>query len=86
MKYNYKQKWRCERKIKDLPNNLRRILIDNSSLTKRIVSNKSGRVKFISSHISLTKRLNCLSKKYSFIRKVEILQAVQDYHNGTFVK
>ena len=72
MKYNYKQKWRCERKIKDLPNNLRRILIDNSSLTKRIVSNKSGRVKFISSHISLTKRLNCLSKKYSFIRKVEI--------------
>ena len=72
MKYNYKQKWRCERKIKDLPNNLRRILIDNSSLTKRIISNKSGRVKFISSHISLTNRFNSSSKKYSFIRKVEI--------------
>ena len=29
MKYNYNQKWRYERKLRGLPNNLKRILIDS---------------------------------------------------------
>jgi chorismate-pyruvate lyase len=72
MKYNYNQKWRYERKLRGLPNNLKRILIDNSSLTKRIIGNKSNHVKLISSHISLTSRFDNSSKKYSLIRKVEL--------------
>ena len=72
MKYNYNQKWRRERKLRGLPNNLKRILIDNSSLTKRIIKNKSNRVKLISSHMRLTGRFNNSSKMYSLIRKVEL--------------
>ena len=72
MKYNYKQKWICERKLKGLPVNLKRILVDNSSLTKRIINSKSNHVRFISSQISLTSRFSNESKKFLFIRKVEL--------------
>ena len=39
MKFNCKNKWVIERKLKDLPVGLKRILVDNASLTKRKIKN-----------------------------------------------
>ena len=61
MKFNYKNKWAIERKLKDLPIALKRILIDNSSLTKRIIKNNQGKVRLISTKIKLN--LNCIVEK-----------------------
>ena len=71
MKYSFNKKWFAERKLRDLPNNLKRLLIDNSSLTKRIIKN-NDHVKFISSKVNLTNGFSNSSKKFSFVRKVEI--------------
>ncbi len=70
MKYSSNTKWIVERKLRDLPNNLKRLLIDNASLTKRIIKNNN--VKLISSKINLTNGFSNCSKRFSFVRKVEI--------------
>ena len=72
MKYNYKHRWLKERKLKGLPANLRRLLIDNSSLTKRIILDKNDHIKFISSQINLTRQFGKSSRKFSLVRKVEL--------------
>ncbi len=71
MKYSSNRKWFVERKLRNLPNNLKRLLIDNSSLTKRIIKNNTH-VKLISSKVNLTNGFSNSSKRYSFVRKVEI--------------
>ncbi len=71
MKYSSNRKWFTERKLRDLPNNLKRLLIDNSSLTKRIIKNNTC-VKLISSKVNLTNGFDNSSKQFSFVRKVEI--------------
>ena len=71
MKFSSNKKWFAERKLRDLPNNLKRLLIDNSSLTKRITKN-NVRVKLISSKLNLTNGFSNNSKRFSFVRKVEI--------------
>jgi len=71
MKYSSNKKWFVERKLRNLPNNLKRLLVDNSSLTKRIIKNKPY-VKHISSEVNLTNGFSNFSKRYSFVRKVEI--------------
>ena len=71
MKYSSNKRWSAERKLRDLPNNLKRLLIDNSSLTKRIIKNKN-KIKLISTKVNLTNGFSSNSKRFSFIRKVEI--------------
>ena len=71
MKFSSNKKWFAERKLRDLPSNLKRLLIDNSSLTKRIIKN-NVRVKLISSKLNLTNGFSNNSKRFSFVRKVEI--------------
>ena len=53
-----------------LPNNLKKLLIDNSSLTKRLAMKSSIRV--ISSKMHLTKECIHTSKRYSLVRKVQL--------------
>ena len=72
MKFNCKNKWVIERKLKDLPLELKRILIDNASLTKRIIKNNQEKVKLISTKTRLTSNFNNNSKKYVYERKVEL--------------
>jgi len=72
MKFNCKNKWVIERKLKDLPVELKRILIDNASLTKRIIKNNQEKVKLISTKTRLTSNFNNNSKKYVYERKVEL--------------
>tara|TARA_B100001113_G_scaffold145626_1_gene119334 strand:- start:2955 stop:3461 length:507 start_codon:yes stop_codon:yes gene_type:complete len=71
MKYSSNKRWFAERKLKNLPLNLKRLLIDNSSLTKRINKNNS-QIKLISSQVNLTNGFGNNSKRFSFVRKVEI--------------
>ena len=71
MKFSSNKKWFAERKLRDLPSNLKRLLIDNSSLTKRIIKN-NVRVKLISSKLNLTNGFSNNCKRFSFVRKVEI--------------
>ena len=70
MKFSSNKKWFVERKLRDLPKNLKRLLIDNSSLTKRIINNNN--VKLISSKVNLTNGFSTHSKRFSCVRKVEI--------------
>jgi chorismate-pyruvate lyase len=72
MKFNYKNKWAIERKLKDLPIALKRMLIDNSSLTKRIIKNNQGKVRLISTKIKLKNNSKKDSKIYQYERKVEL--------------
>ncbi len=71
MKYSSNKRWFTERKLKNLPINLKRLLIDNSSLTKRIIK-KNNNIKLISSKVNLTNGFGNNSKRFSFVRKVEI--------------
>ena len=71
MKYNYKKRWLVEKKLKGLQENLKRILIDNSSLTSRVAEKKNP-IKLISSRTYLTKQKDKSSKKYSLVREVKI--------------
>ena len=71
MKYNYKKRWLVEKKLRGLQENLKRILIDNSSLTSRVTENKNP-IKLISSRTYLTKQKDKSSKKYSLVREVKI--------------
>ena len=61
-----------ERKLKDLPVSLKRILVDNASLTKRIIKNNQKKVKLISAKTKLANNFNNNSKKYVYERKVEL--------------
>ena len=70
MKYNYRKKWLRESSLEDLPNNLKKLLIDNSSLTKRLAMKSSIRV--LSSKIHLSKERVHSSKRYSLVRKVQL--------------
>ena len=70
MKYNYRKKWLRESSLGGLPNNLKKLLIDNSSLTKRLAMKRSIRV--ISSKMHLTKECIHTSKRYSLVRKVQL--------------
>jgi len=72
MKFNCKNKWVIERKLKDLPVGLKRILVDNASLTKRIIKNNQVKVKLISTKTRLTSNFDNNSKKYVYERKVEL--------------
>ena len=71
MKYNYKKKWLRESSLEGLPKKLKKLLIDSSSLTKRLAIKNS--VKLLSSKMHLTKQYLHTSKKYSLVRKVELL-------------
>ena len=71
MKYNYKKRWLVEKKLKGLQENLKRILIDNSSLTSRVAEKKNP-IKLISSRTYLTKQKDKSSKKYSLVSQVKI--------------
>ena len=70
MKYNYRKKWLRESSLEGLPNNLKKLLIDNSSLTKRLAMKSSIRV--LSSKMHLTKERIHTSKRYSLVRKVQL--------------
>ena len=70
MKYNYKKKWLRESSLEGLPNKLKKLLIDSSSLTKRLAMKNS--VKLVSSKMHLTKQYHRTSKRYSLVRKVKL--------------
>ena len=69
MKYNYRKKW-LRSSLRGLPDNLKKLLIDNSSLTKRLAMKSSIRV--LSSKMHLMKECVHTSKRYSLVRKVQI--------------
>jgi len=77
MKYNYRNKWRLENKLVGLPKIMKRLLIDNSSLTKRL-SIKKGFITVLSTKLDLIKQSEHSSKKYTLVRKVQFT-GILDY-------
>ena len=77
MKYNYRNKWQLENKLAGLPKRMKRLLIDNSSLTKRLLI-KKGLVTVLSTKLDLVKQSEYSSKKYTLVRKVQ-LHGILDY-------
>ena len=75
MKYNYRKKW-LRSSLGGLPDNLKKLLIDNSSLTKRLAMKSSIRV--LSSKMHLTKECTHTSKRYSLVRKVQLLGKLEN--------
>ena len=62
MKYNFRNKWQLENKLVGLPNSMKRLLIDNSSLTKRLAI-KKGLIIVLSTKLDLVKQSEYSSKK-----------------------
>ena len=70
MIFNYKSKWLNERALKRLPVSLKRNLIDNCSLTKRIYETKASKINHISSKFILSNKFNLCKRKYIYKRTV----------------
>ena len=70
MKYNYRKKWLRESPLEGLPKNLKKLLMYNLSLTKRLAMKNS--VTLISSKMQLTKQSLYSPKRYSLVRRVEL--------------
>ena len=62
MKYNFRNKWQLENKLVGLPKSMKRLLIDNSSLTKRLAI-KKGLIIVLSTKLDLVKQSEYSSKK-----------------------
>ena len=71
MKYNFRNKWQLENKLVGLPNSMKRLLIDNSSLTKRLAI-KKGLIIVLSTKLDLVKQSEYSSKKFTLVRKVQL--------------
>ncbi len=70
MKYNYRKKWLRESSLEGLPKNLKKLLMYNLSLTKRLAMKNS--VTLLSSKMQLTKQSRYSPKRYSLVRKVQL--------------
>lgn len=70
--FNYKKRWLNERILRQVPPSLKKNLIDNCSLTKRMFNNKSSCIKHISSKFFLSNKFNDSNRKYIYVRTVQL--------------